>query len=232
MRVKNLLLQGGGLLVVLLSTIVSAEDSNKKESSVIPSAEIQEGEVVHVIKLKDILQGKYSKEKKLLEPKKVSVDSNENQPVVVKNSAETVKPAATSKNNSIDLKEAFAAVMGYSNDPVVQDKESKPQVTRQQVVKAVPATNGKSAGWLYLGKFSQGQWDQKNNQVLGLNGALPITGQQYSVRVSSNVRQGYPSKKGMPPIVKVLPQGSKIKLLGVHNSGKSGHYWANVQWFK
>ena len=231
MRTKNLLLIGGVLFVTLQSTIASAEEGNKNTNSVIPSAEIQEGEVVHVIKLEDILQGKYSKEKMMPEPEEVSVDNDENQSIADENPPEVVKPVAASNSKSIDMNEAFAAVMGYSNKPVAQGKANKQQVTRQQVVKSTPATSGKSAGWLYLGKFSQGQWDQKNNQVLGLNGTLPIAGQQYSVRVSSNVRQGYPSKKGMPPIVKVLPQGKKIKLLGIHNSGKSGHYWANVQWF-
>ena len=231
MSVKNMLLRGGVLLIALLSTIVSAENENKKVSSVIPSAEIQEGEVLHVIKLEDILKGKYSKKKKVLKPKEVFVDKDENQSVAEKKTVNVVKSAPVSKSNPIDMKEAFAAVMGYSNQPVAKDKVSKQQETRHQVVKSVPSTSGQSAGWLYLGKFSHGQWDQKNNQVLGLNGALPVAGQQYSVRVFSNVRQGYPSKKGMPAIVKVLPQGSKIKLLGVHNSGKSGHYWANVQWF-
>ncbi len=232
MKVKGSLLQGCALLVVLLSTVVSAEN-NKKESSVIPSAEIQEGEVVHVIKLKDILQGKYSKEKNTSkeEQKKEGVSSKK--PATDKMSVVAVKPATTS--DSIDIEKAFAAVMGYNNQPAIPDR-SNPKVTQQQVnvqqaKKTAPSANGPSTGWLYLGKFSQGQWDQKNNQVLGLNGTLPIVGQPYVIRVFSNVRKAYPSKKGMPPIVKVLPQGRKIRLLGLHNSGHSGHYWAHVQWF-
>jgi len=224
---KNLLL--GGLFVALLSTIASAEEDNKNTTSVIPSAEIQKGEVIHVIKLEDILQGKYSKEKTT--PEKIITANDEKQSLVSEKTVDVVKPVAESK--PIDMQAAFAAVMGYSNKPVAQAPRQAVQqkIAQQQAKPAPSSTNGQSTGWLYLGKFSQGQWDQKNNQVLGLKGALPIAGQQYSVRVFSNVRRGYPSKKGMPAIIKVLPQGSKIKLLGVHNSGNSGHYWAKVQWF-
>ena len=239
MRAKSLLLIGGGLFIALLSTMASAEGDKKNINSVIPSAEIQEGEVVHVIKLEDILQGKYSKEKKMPEPEEVVVDNDKNKSVADDKPSDVVKPSKAVKpvevSKPIDMKKAFAAVMGYSNEAVVQDSAIQQKVSQQKVAKPTskpaPSEMGPTTGWLYLGKFSQGQWDQKKNQVLGLNGALPIVGQQYSIRVSSNVRQGYPSKKGMPPIVKVLPQDRKIKLLGIHNSGKSGHYWANVQWF-
>ena len=231
MRARKIQFKGGVLLLILLSTIVNAEGDNKKASSVIPSEEMQAGEVVHVIKLDDILEGKYSNDKvaPIKEEPGHTVEKQATDKVVQKVVQTKIKPVVNN-GSSLDILEAYDAIMGYPKGTHKSVKKALVKKPSQPKIKQVAGR--KVSGWLYLGRFSQGQWDQLNNQVLGLKGTLPKVGQRYSIRAYSNVRQSYPSKKGMPPIVKVLPQGSSVKLLAVHNSGGSGHYWAKVQWFK
>ena len=63
MKTKRFLLQGSVLLMVVLSSMVNAEEDNKnKNPNVSYTQEVQADEVVHVIKLEDILEGKYSKD--------------------------------------------------------------------------------------------------------------------------------------------------------------------------
>ncbi len=228
MRARKIHFIGGVLLLILLSTIVNAEGDNKKVSSVIPSEEMQAGEVVHVIKLDDILKGKYSNDK--VAPIKEEPNHTVEEHVVDNITQAEIKPVV---NNDlpIDISEAYDVIMGYSKGTHKPVKKALAKKISRLKINQVAVAGGKASGWLYLGQFSQGQWDQLNNQVLGLKGTLPKVGQRYSIRAHSNVRQSYPSKKGMPPIVKVLSQGSSVKLLAVHNSGGSGHYWAKVQWF-
>ncbi|HIO92942.1 MAG TPA: hypothetical protein EYG68_08910 [Leucothrix mucor] len=231
MRVNNSLIKASIFIIALLSAAAHAE-GDKASSSVIPSEDIQEGEVIHVIKLDDILNGKYSKKqessKEAAPAPEPTTNDKKNTLVDSKKKPSIEKPVAT--NDSIDLTAAFNAVMGGADAPENQSLAHQNQAPKKPVEKTAVATSSNGTGWLYLGKLSKGQWDQTNNQVLGLKAVLPKVGKQYSIRVFSNIRKGYPSKKGMPPIVKVLAQGSKIKLLAVHNSGKSGHYWAKVQW--
>ncbi len=141
------------------------------------------------------------------------------------------------KQDEIDLMKAYSALMRASNKTA--PKKAKPIETRPiktttpvsppKPKNANPNSSG-STGWLYLGKFSQGQWDKKNIQVLGLKGVLPKANNYYSIRVHSNIRKNKPSKGKMPSVIKVLSSGAKVQILQVHNSGNSGHYWAKVKW--
>lgn len=144
------------------------------------------------------------------------------------------------KEKEIDLMEAYNEVMG-----IAKKKPIKKETTKTKAIPSSPkmtpvssksknisssSTGSNTIGWLYLGKFTQGRWETKGSQVLGLKDVLPKVGQFYSIRVHSNIRKGKPSKGKMPAVIKQLANGNKIKLLAVHNSGGSGHYWARVEW--
>ncbi len=146
------------------------------------------------------------------------------------------------KEIDIDLMEAYAAVMGATNQEAskkaIKKDTTKVKVTAPVAKKPPASTKHQSVttnrnnriGWLYLGKFTQGKWVTKGKQVLGLKDALPKINQFYSLQVHSNIRKGKPSKGKMPKVIKQLSNGSKIKLLAIHNSGNSGHYWARIKW--
>ncbi len=140
--------------------------------------------------------------------------------------------AEQKKEIEIDLMEAYSAVMGTANKKAIKKDTAKvkatPSAAKASESQSVSPSN--TIGWLYLGKFTQGQWARKGNQVLGLKGVLPKINQFYSLRVHSNIRKGKPSKGKMPKVIKQLSNGSKVKLLAVHNSGNSGHYWARIKW--
>ena len=128
---------------------------------------------------------------------------------------------APNKPQELDLLKAYSELMGATD----QNRGRAKTVSKSQKVVAKG-----SAGWLYLGKFSEGEWDKKDKQVLGLNGVLPTINYAYSLRIHSNIRNGYPLKGKMPSIQKVLRAGNKVRVIALHNSGRSGHYWAKVAW--
>ncbi|HFC91475.1 MAG TPA: hypothetical protein ENJ51_01535 [Leucothrix mucor] len=195
--------------------------------------------VIPVIKLEDIIAGKHSG--KIIEKndkhdkhqsisssktiKKQAKQKKQKEPSAKK--TETVKP--TESQPSINLEEAYSVLMN-SDNTASKDKKKIVKASTHTNKATITASADKAKGWIYLGKFNQGQWDNKNNQTLGLNAALPRAGQYYSLRVHSNIRNTYPSRGGMPPVRQVLSKGSKVRVLTIHNSGKSGHYWAKVEW--
>ena len=141
-------------------------------------------------------------------------------------------PIQPTRQEILDIQKAYANL--FPEDKLIKKTPQQAIKTKEKVItkKIVPPTRTTAqTGWLYLGKFVQDKWEQQNNQILGLKNGLPRANHNYTIKAGSNLRQGYPSKKGMPRVVKVLPKGSKVRLLTVHNSGKSGHFWGKVQWF-
>ena len=85
-------------------------------------------------------------------------------------------------------------------------------------------------GWMYVGQFINKSWSEKH---LNIDAGLPKKGQNYLLKVSANLRDSLPSKKlGMSNVVTSLASGAQIKVLNLHPSGRKGHYWALVEWFK
>lgn len=225
------------LLIFLMPLVTQAKNETTVDKFAEAKAEPQ-GEVP-VIKLEDIMAGKHSRKKP--EAKVETVKNNATQAVdrskITKEqphqkvqSVENIEAVKQpEKQSSINLEEAYSALM----NPSSKTKKEKKKIVKSSAPAStsnVTANTGKATGWIYLGKFSQGQWDNKNNQTLGLNAILPSAGQSYSLHIHSNVRNAYPSKGGMPPIRQVLRKGSKVRVLTIHNSGRSGHYWAKVEW--
>lgn len=217
------------LLLLFLTPLVTYA-KNETPVDKFAEAKAEPKGAIPVIKLEDIMADKYSIKKTKKDPIKQSSDdsatSNKPERQVIEKT-EMVQPAE--KQPSINLEEAYSALMNSDNKARKNNKKTVKSSAHANTAK-LTARAGKAKGWIYLGKFSQGQWDNKNNQTLGLNAALPRAGQYYSLRVHSNIRNAYPSKGGMPPVRQVLGKGSKVRVLTIHNSGKSGHYWAKVEW--
>ena len=210
---NNMLMKVASSILLLMPVMAHAEIQAKESISAKEGAESPE-EPQNVIKLEDILAGKYSAKQSETE-KNTAEDSQEKK----SNNEPVKKPIAQQENKQTDK----------ADPPIVKLTAEEPQNSSPSLSASSDIEAG--TGWLYLGKFAEGQWIDKNTQTLALNNMLPQTGQQYSVRAYANVRQGYPSKTGIPSVVKVLSQGSRVKILAVHNSGKTGHYWARVEWF-
>ena len=153
------------------------------------------------IKLEDILAGKYSGKEKGVKKQ--------------------VEKTAKTEKSSEKEKKSF----------VVKRVETTTAVVKEDLPLKANVAKGRTGtvGWLYLGKLVGGKWEVGSGKNLGTP-ALPQIGGVYAVKAYSNVRASYPSKAGMSGVIKVLKLGSKVKVLAVHNSGNSGHYWAKVNW--
>ena len=196
------------------------EDNNKKPSNTeVKKEQPPSKKIAKKIKKKTIT----------LKPKEVPKTIVKKAPEV-----ELKKEPKPKPEPKIDLMKAYSALMETetSNKKNSVNKSVKKEVVKTALPKPNSATSLSTTivGWLYLGKFNQDQWDKKGNHVLGLQGVLPKANHYYSIRVPSNIRKGKPSKGKMPRVIKVLPTGSKIQVLTVHNSGRSGHYWAKITW--
>lgn len=147
-------------------------------------------------------------------------------PVIKAPAKVPVKRQVRRTNTDADILSAYKALMGTTTT-----KKTAAAPSRSTASTKTPLSRNKqTAGWVYLGKFKQGQWDNTSNQTLGLNAKLPRIGQSYTIQLYSNIRSGYPSKGGMPTVIKVLNKGNKVRVLAVHNSRQSGHYWAKIAW--
>jgi outer membrane biosynthesis protein TonB len=172
---------------------------------------------------------KIKKKRVTLKPKKAPKEA---QKTIVKKAPKVESKPERELEPEIDLMKAYSALMETSNKKKAVNKSVKKEIVKTVLPKPNSATSlsATTVGWLYLGKFNQEQWDKKGNHVLGLQGVLPKANHYYSIRVPSNIRKGKPSKGKMPSVIKVLSSGSKIQVLTVHNSGRSGHYWAKIAW--
>ena len=215
---------GVASLMVLLPAISVADSHMEK---VAPIQDKPNDPTPPSIKLDDILAGKYSgkeaevDETKKAEPKAVEVKLVEEKPIAA-------KPAAVAK--TVAVKKEKKAPAGYTVDDDLArsiDALLNPKPVKQGG--KVTQAGASGGGWVYVGKFVAGQWDLSSGKAFAIT-TLPQVGASYAVRAYSNIRSGYPSKGGMPKVIKVLPQGTKVKVLAVHNSGNSGHYWAKVSW--
>lgn len=217
------------LLIFLIPLTLYAKNEIPVDKFAEAKAEPQ-GEVP-VIKLEDIMADKYSVKKTQKDTTKQSSDDSTTSKKPKKQAIEKTKVVQpTEKKSSINLKEAYSVLMNPNNEDTKKSVTPSAVTTpAQQPTAKVVTRAGSTVGWIYLGKFSQGQWDNRNNQTLGLT-SLPKTGQYYSLNVHSNVRNSYPSKGGMPAVRQVLGKGNKVRVLSIHNSGRSGHYWAKVEW--
>jgi hypothetical protein len=214
------------LLILLIPLITHAKNENQVDKFAEAKGE-PEGDIP-VIKLEDIIAGKHSGKKSKDIEKNTNQATTSNSTTAKEQDTEnirTVKP--TENSQSVDLEEAYSVLM--NPDEEIEKAKNKVIAPATNTNK-VTTSGGRTTGWLYLGRFSQGQWDNKNNQTLGLNATLPKTGQHYSLRIHSNIRNNYPSRGGMPAVRQVLSKGNKVRVLDIHNSGQSGHYWAKVEW--
>jgi hypothetical protein len=218
------------LLIFLIPLITYAENETQIDKFAEAKAEPQ-GDIP-VIKLEDIIAGKHSgKKSKDIKKKNINKKDISISTATKKQNKKNSKAVESTKNSySVDLEKAYFLLMNSDNKP----EKANNKVIGSPVAVAntgnIVASRGRTAGWLYLGKFIQGQWNNKNNQTLGLHATLPETGKYYSLRIDCNIRNNYPSKSGMPAIRQVLGKGSKVRVLDIHNSGQSGHYWAKVEW--
>lgn len=158
-----------------------------------------------------------SKAKPIPEPKITTASTK----VVPSASASATAEKKPNKTQELDLLKAYSELMRTTDQ-----RRGRAKTAPQEEKKSIK----KTAGWLYLGKFNGGEWDQKDKQVLGLNGMLPTMNHAYALKADSNIRNGYPSRGKMPSIQKVLRAGYKVRVMALHNSGRSGHYWAKVAW--
>ncbi len=229
MPIFNTIAPRMALLLIFLTPLVTYA-KNETPVDKFAEAKAEPKGAIPVIKLEDIIAGKHSGKK----PAKIDATQSVDNSDIIKEqtepsaeNTETVRP--TENQPSINLEEAYSVLMNSDNKARKDNKKTVKSSTPANTAN-ITAKAGKAKGWIYLGKFSQGQWDNKNNQTLGLNAALPRAGQYYSLHVHSNIRNAYPSKGGMSPVRQVLGKGSKVRVLTIHNSGKSGHYWAKVEW--
>lgn len=264
MKIMNSILPKIALFLVISTPLITyAEGLNQEDKFAAAKAE-PEGEVP-VMKLEDIMAGKYTnnkaqkknntppppvkkiqkkdktpppppvkKEVKRLK-KKVKKEPILKKITPIKTAQPVISKAAVNNTSDADLLKAYSTLMGTPTKPLAKEKSTKstqvaptPPPKTANVAKSNNANA--STGWLYVGKFRQGQWDNQNNQTLGLSAILPTVGQHYTIRTHSNIRGGYPSKGGMPSVMSVLRKGSRVRLTALHNSGKSGHYWAKIAW--
>ncbi|HFD32320.1 MAG TPA: hypothetical protein ENJ28_06400 [Gammaproteobacteria bacterium] len=234
----------GEIPVVRLADIKNGKHSKEKQKN------NEEPSTPKIVKKQQSSNPNKQTEKKIKKkekPKKVAKIVSEEKPKQKVEPKQKEAPALKVKQKKeidIDLMEAYSAVMGITNKkaskkaikkdttkatPPVAQKPPAP-TKRQSVTTNRNTSTSNRVGWLYLGKFTQGKWVTKGKQVLGLKDVLPKINQFYSIQVHSNIRKGKPSKGKMPKVIKQLSNGSKIKLLAVHNSGNSGHYWARIKW--
>lgn len=111
------------------------------------------------------------------------------------------------------------------------------EVTLNQTKKKKKMQNKKpkSTGWIYIGRFETGQWD---DQILNVGNTLPKIKQQYKIQATSvNIRDALPKKDEFGELVlgkslKTLVSRKKITILKLHRSGKSQHYWAKIAYNK
>ncbi|MCK5814023.1 MAG: hypothetical protein KAH03_07180 [Cocleimonas sp.] len=256
MTIQNKLAKMAVFLILLMPLVIVAEDKSKKVDPFAEAKEEPKESDIDEVKLDDIVSGKYSKakgevvskkkqtrkvekkqqkqqtrkaEKKQPSSKQVKKEIKKKVAVVTPSPPKDISKVERKKEPEMNLIEAYSAVMGTSNTKSVKKKVVKATPPPPKASNVAPPS-GTTVGWLYLGKFTQGQWDKQSNHVLGLNGVLPKVNHYYSIRVPSNIRKGKPSKGKMPGVIKVLSAGSKIRVLTAHNSGRSGHYWAKIAW--
>lgn len=198
--------------------------SNPKPSSKPPAKKESKPERVNVIKLEDILSGKYSGDKKE-QSEKVGTKSDKN---------DSKSAAKLAEEKSKQMAEQSGVKVTSSNNLKQQSKETQANKPKNEANESVVSDQAQerenNTGWVYLGKYVAGHWEQNNAVILGLKGGLPTAGKFYHIRAHANVRKRYPTKEGVGGLVRTLTQGSKVKLLAIHNSGRSGHYWARIQW--
>lgn len=107
-----------------------------------------------------------------------------------------------------------------------RNKPTSTKTTTQNTVKTKMTT----VGWIYLGRFTSGQWE---NPTLGAK-TLPKVKQRYKVIATSvNVRDRLPKKDAMGELVlgesiKQLVDKQEVALLQLKRSGRNGHYWGKI----
>ena len=102
-----------------------------------------------------------------------------------------------------------------------------PPVATSKVSNAI--TNGSftgTPGWIYLGKYSRGQW--KSGKTLKIGNAFPQVGQQYTVKSPLlNMRTDKPRNNRLGKLLKVLYVGDQVQIKHISRSSRN-NYWANI----
>lgn len=108
-----------------------------------------------------------------------------------------------------------------------EDKNRNKTITKKKTVVKRKMT---TVGWIYLGRFTSGRWE---NPTLASK-ALPKVKQHYKIMATSvNVRDRLPKKDETGELVlgtsiKQLVDKQEVALLKLKRSGRNGHYWAKI----
>lgn len=107
-----------------------------------------------------------------------------------------------------------------------RNKPTSTEITKKNIIKTKMTT----VGWIYLGRFQSGQWE---NPTLGAK-KLPKVKQHYKIIATSvNVRDRLPKKDALGELVlgtsiRQLVDKQEVALLQLKRSGRNGHYWAKI----
>jgi len=137
------------------------------------------------------------------------------------------KPAASIKKSHKKSHKKLAKKdsLGASS---VKNQEEKKVDTSLITAKVFPVGRNKSAiqGWVYLGRFDSGEWE---NKTLDTGKQLPQVGKYYVIKASRlNVRDDLPQKGGLGKVIHAFQTEEKIKVLKLKRSGRNHDYWAEV----
>lgn len=85
----------------------------------------------------------------------------------------------------------------------------------------------KLQGWIYLGRFDSGEWE---NKTLNVEKQLPQVGKQYVIKATSlYVRDATPKKGKMGKIIHAFRMDDKVKVLKLKGLGRNrDFYWAEI----
>lgn len=165
---------------------------------------------------------------KVAEEKKVS-RTVDNSAVMIPKATKTPAPVATVKKSKKRIKKKKVKQNFESFDKgymllIDQLMNEKPQVHRS--TKPIKHMDKGISGWIYLGRYKNGQWESSN--TLSSGSALPQAGQQYTVKSRHlNLRKSRPLNSGLGKLVKVLRAGEQISVQKIHRSSRN-NYWANI----
>lgn len=164
-------------------------------------------------------------------------------PQLIKDNKKTlVNSVAVNKDIPVEKKEKktlttnkpMEVAMLIKNEPSIIYDQEKPKRShkKKKSIKKKTVVKPKitAIGWIYLGRFTSGHWE---NPTLASK-KLPKVKQYYKILATSvNVRNGLPKKDELGELVlgesiKKLVRKQEVALLQLRRSGKSNHYWAKI----
>lgn len=123
--------------------------------------------------------------------------------------------------------EAIAQEAAVDEQPAREAHQNPSDDRIPAVAAAGPPTTRPVVGWIYVGTFRGTRWIEPG---LAIPGTLPVTGAEYPVRTTLNVRKSPPRFPlfGLADIVGTAREGQVAEILGHKRLGRD-RVWARVR---